>query len=853
DRHEMGKHAVSFHSYWRGITTTALLLIFRCGWAEEVVHGRVSGVGTPSSETDSGLPPSLNVNLSIAADDLQLNFTKDTDIDPDLPVFGLYQDIKNGAAVGISQEMDQNGTSHFHLEGVLHSKGKVYDVRNVQQNPNAERRHRRDVSDNVTSDGEDQEFVLKLHEDFSPDNFDSIRKPPFILKKKTMAPFRNITRPLAVQVPTAPPLRHKREVTQDVYIDVVAIADYAVYVDWYDRSTKTTQSEKKQEALENIRQYYAFVFNGINLMYKSIVRLPYTIHVKLSSVIVSTSGSASQWTENYRVTSPQWDEVDANSALSDLSNWARTTDLLPAYDHIMLFSGYDLTRPANGGTSDKITGLAYTATLCDTNGKASSIVEDLGGFQCMSTAAHELGHSLSAEHDGSENSCTSTDRYIMAAGTNPETEANKLNPWLFSPCSINYFNNFLTDEVRYNRGRTCLYQSLTANPNVPDVTSEMPGQLYDADAQCRQVYGPESRLCRGPEFGQPEDVCTDMYCYDPTTSSTCFMLVAARGTSCGNKKWCDGGQCVYNSAAPALNENCVFGDQPGIAFSEQDCPTFVDNFPGYCYQEVVRGRCCGSCARYYNPVQNCEYGDRAAGCSSFGCSRGETSYLESCCGTCNYGTCVDDPTITINQQSCSALVSSGPEYCYNERVNSYCCASCRLIYTGVTGCEFGDYNSSYCAGEGTSSCGLFFTDGSSFDAYCCGTCEYIPPTLPPSTPTFVATTTEEACVDDIGNSACAQVSRARHVCYNATLASLCCATCSRLSNNRPGCEFGDISPTECAVLTPGSDYCRNLTSQCCQTCGVDATGAQDRASSSIVMVVLAVSTVILSFKSFRAL
>nr|KAG5687716.1 hypothetical protein BaRGS_024195 [Batillaria attramentaria] len=217
--------------------------------------------------------------------------------------------------------------------------------------------------------------------------------------------------------------------------------------------------------------------NEINLMYKSIVRLPYTIHVKLSSVIVSTSGSASQWTEKYRVTSPQWDEVDANSALNDLSNWARTTDLLPAYDHIMLFSGYDLTRSANGGTSDKITGLAYTATLCDTNGKASSIVEDLGGFQCMSTAAHELGH------------------------------------------SINYFNNFLTDEVRYNRGRTCLYQSLTANPNVPDVTSEMP-------------------------------------------------------------------------------ENCVFGDQPGIAFSEQDCPTFVDNFPGYCYQEVVRGRCCGSCARW---------------------------------------------------------------------------------------------------------------------------------------------------------------------------------------------------------------------------------------------------------------
>ena len=35
-------------------------------------------------------------------------------------------------------------------------------------------------------------------------------------------------------------------------------------------------------------------------------------------------------------------------------------------------------------------GLAYTGTVCDTNGKAASIVEDLGGFQCIGTAAHEL-------------------------------------------------------------------------------------------------------------------------------------------------------------------------------------------------------------------------------------------------------------------------------------------------------------------------------------------------------------------------------------------------------------------------------------------------------------------------------
>lgn len=37
-------------------------------------------------------------------------------------------------------------------------------------------------------------------------------------------------------------------------------------------------------------------------------------------------------------------------------------------------------------------GLAFTSTLCRTDGKSVSVVEDLGGFQAVDTAAHELGH-----------------------------------------------------------------------------------------------------------------------------------------------------------------------------------------------------------------------------------------------------------------------------------------------------------------------------------------------------------------------------------------------------------------------------------------------------------------------------
>ena len=55
-------------------------------------------------------------------------------------------------------------------------------------------------------------------------------------------------------------------------------------------------------------------------------------------------------------------------------------------------------------------------------------------------------------------------------------------------------------------------------------------------------------------------------------------------------------------------ENCVFGDQPGSAFDGKDCKTFVDNFPGYCYQDVVRVRCCSSCAEHYRLLKGEQFG-----------------------------------------------------------------------------------------------------------------------------------------------------------------------------------------------------------------------------------------------------
>ena len=60
--------------------------------------------------------------------------------------------------------------------------------------------------------------------------------------------------------------------------------------------------------------------------------------------------------------------------------------------------------------------------------------------------SHYLLFRLGADHDGSNNACTSSDNFIMASVT---AAGNNQNPWKFSTCSIDYFTAYINDLNRY--------------------------------------------------------------------------------------------------------------------------------------------------------------------------------------------------------------------------------------------------------------------------------------------------------------------------------------------------------------------------------------------------------------------
>lgn len=52
-------------------------------------------------------------------------------------------------------------------------------------------------------------------------------------------------------------------------------------------------------------------------------------------------------------------------------------------------------------------------------------------------------HSLAAEHDGTGNTCSAADRYLMAGTTSRVTPQNLRHPWFFSPCSATEISTFV--------------------------------------------------------------------------------------------------------------------------------------------------------------------------------------------------------------------------------------------------------------------------------------------------------------------------------------------------------------------------------------------------------------------------
>ncbi|XP_008821168.1 A disintegrin and metalloproteinase with thrombospondin motifs 18 [Nannospalax galili] len=196
------------------------------------------------------------------------------------------------------------------------------------------------------------------------------------------------------------------------------------------------------------------------------------------------------------------------------------------HDHAILLTGFDICSWKNE-PCDTL-GFAPISGMCSKY-RSCTINEDTG-LGLAFTIAHESGHNFGMVHDGEGNPCRKAEGNIMSPTL---TGNNGVFSW--SSCSRQYLRKFLSTPQA-----GCLVDEpkQTGQYKYPD---KLPGQIYDADTQCKWQFGAKAKLC---SLGFMKDICKSLWCHRVGHRCETKFMPAAEGTVCGLSMWCRQGQCV---------------------------------------------------------------------------------------------------------------------------------------------------------------------------------------------------------------------------------------------------------------------------------------------------------------------
>lgn len=504
--------------------------------------------------------------------------------------FAVYQSAEKASSFLVSLVRGTNGTYHRKIFGTFVHNMTAYAIQPVRE-ANTENKNHHEVSE------------LPNHSQVFEDKAPRVADFHFEEVSRHVDHHGN---------------RRLRRQTQNYYVELFTVVDYKNYLFWYNM---TSTSDRHSEAVQMIMEYMTYMVNAVDTRYKSVTGENFVISVMSAGIYIADTPEASPWSEDKSVDG----RLDSGAALDSFTEWIQQQNNLPQFDHAMGFTGYDI---ASTGTNSDSSGISFTGSLCSS--QSTSVVEDKFNFIAMTTAAHELGHSLGALHDGVSNTCNGNDNYIMASVNS--VRADPLlgqHLWQFSSCSVQEFKSYIQKLNSFSNN--CMLS--TSGTSQRATTLKPMAEVYGADVTCINSLGQGSYVCRSVQ--NYSSICTGMFCNQPGTTQ-CYSIIPAEGTPCGKGKWCEKGKCLASARAPQDNaDNCPIGDRPGLFDDTQKtCEQLIQQDPGYCYSAYVGATCCASCNAAKTNDPACQYGDHnATFCptmSRYGCYRNE----DFCCQTC---------------------------------------------------------------------------------------------------------------------------------------------------------------------------------------------------------------------------
>ncbi|XP_062062782.1 A disintegrin and metalloproteinase with thrombospondin motifs 16-like [Lepus europaeus] len=150
------------------------------------------------------------------------------------------------------------------------------------------------------------------------------------------------------------------------------------------------------------------------------------------------------------------------------------------HDHAILLTGLDICSWKNE-PCDTL-GFAPISGMCSKY-RSCTINEDTG-LGLAFTIAHESGHNFGMVHDGEGNVCKKSEGNIMSP-----TLAGRNGVFSWSPCSRQYLHKFLSTAQA-----VCLADQPKPVKEYK-YPEKLPGELYDANTQCKWQFGEKAKLC----------------------------------------------------------------------------------------------------------------------------------------------------------------------------------------------------------------------------------------------------------------------------------------------------------------------------------------------------------------------